>query len=376
MPALRSRRSHPARAEEAELLCFATQGAGSGDQRRIASLLESLRPRVFDFDRERRPRMPFALLRELRRRPTTLVVMEGTGVAGGVGVLLARHLLGIPYVVSTGDAVGPFVAAQHPRLGHAAGLYERLLYRRSAGVIGWSPYLVGRALTLGAPRAMTAAHWSAGEPAPGARAAARERLGIPRDALVFGLVGSLLWDRRVDYCYGAELVRALRRTQRPDLRVLVVGDGDGRERLVELAGPELGRRVLLPGSCPSDEVADQLAAIDVASLPQSVDQAGALRYTTKLPEYLAAGLPVVTGELPLAYDLDDGWLWRLPGRSPWDERYVGALSTLMESLDGPTLAARRAAVPRRPAEFDRERQQRRVVAFVGDILQTRDSSAP
>jgi hypothetical protein len=49
-----------------------------------------------------------------------------------------------------------------------------------------------------------------------------------------------------------------------------------------------------------DAVPDYLAAFDVASLPQSCDQIGAFRYTTKLPEYLAAKLPIVTGELPVA----------------------------------------------------------------------------
>ena len=61
--------------------------------------------------------------------------------------------------------------------------------------------------------------------------------------------------------------------------------------------------------------------MDVASLPQSVDGVGSFRYTTKLSEYLAARLPVVTGEIPLAFDLDDGWMWRLPGDAPWEERY-------------------------------------------------------
>jgi hypothetical protein len=40
----------------------------------------------------------------------------------------------------------------------------------------------------------------------------------------------------------------------------------------------------------------------------------------------------------------------------------------MERLDGDEVAARRAAVPRALPEFDRERQQRRVVAFVRDLL--------
>ena len=140
-------------------------------------------------------------------------------------------------------------------------------------------------------------------------------------------MGSLGWHERAGYCYGAELVRAAARVERDDVFVLVVGDGSGRAHLEEIAGERLGRSVLLPGAVPREEVPLALAAMDVGSLPQSVDGVGAFRYTTKISEYLAANLPVVTGEIPLAYDLDEGWLWRLPGDSPWDERYLAALAT-------------------------------------------------
>ncbi len=291
--------------------------------------------------------------------------MEGTGVAGGLAVIAARAIAGVPYVVSSGDAVGPFVGLSHRRLAPFAGLYERLLCRRSAGFIGWSPYLVGRALTFGAPRAMTAANWAPAA-APEERAARREALGIPAEAIVFGLVGSLPWNEASGYCYGLELVRAALATDRKDLRVLVVGDGSGLARLRELAAGD--ERIILPGRVPKEEVAGVLAALDVASLPQSVDGVGSFRYTTKISEYLGAGLPVVTGQIPLAYDLDDGWIWRLAGDAPWDPRYLAALAELMRTVTPAEVAARRAAVPRDLAIFDRGRQQRAVSAFVADLV--------
>ena len=33
--------------------------------------------------------------------------------------------------------------------------YEKLLYRHCTGFIGWTPYLAGMALKMGAPRAVT-----------------------------------------------------------------------------------------------------------------------------------------------------------------------------------------------------------------------------
>ena len=312
--------------------------------------------------------MPLRLLRQLRRTRASAVVMEGTGVAGGVGLILARLLLGMPYVVSTGDAVGPFIATRWPLLGPVAAIYERALYRWSAGVVAWSPYLTGRALTLGAPRAMTAAHFASFEAPSDRGGEMRARLGVPADAVVFGIVGSLHFNARVGYCYGAELVRAICSTDRLDLRVVVVGGGDGLSELERLAGDELGRRVLLAGACPSDEVADHLAAFDIASLPQSLDLVGMLRYTTKLPEYLAAGLPIVTGQLPLSYDLSGPWLERLPGEAPWDPVYIAALARFMTEVSRSDLARRGAAVPAHSDTFDADRQSEAVCAFVADVV--------
>jgi glycosyltransferase involved in cell wall biosynthesis len=344
----------------------------------LLTLLANFDPIVFAFDRKGKWRSFRGLVKALLQHRPSLAVMEGTGIAGGIAIMLARLLAGVPYVVSSGDAVGPFVGRHRPWLGPLFGFYERLLCRLSAGYIGWTPYLSGRALTFGAPRAMTAAGWAPYSPSLDTLAASREKirreLGIAPNDLVFGLVGSLAWTRRVRYCYGMELVRALGRTKRCDLKVIIVGDGDGRPHLEQAAGKELGVRVFLTGRVPREQVPEYLSALDVASLPQSVDKVGSFRYTTKLSEYLAAGLPVVTGQIPLAYDLGDDWLWRLPGNAPWDERYLQALTNLMEHVDSSELTAKQEAVPNQLPEFDRSRQVDRVTAFLTDLLSSGEQS--
>jgi hypothetical protein len=356
------------------ILALATQGAGGNDEDRLQALISGFPAELFPFDRRAKTRNLFQLLRMIRRTKPHLVFMEGTGWAGGFAVLLGRLLAGVPYVVSSGDAVGPFLTARYPWASPLFGIYERALCRWAAGYIGWTPYLAGRALTFGARRAMTAAGWAPSQKSPCDSAEIRSRLGIPAGTLVVGIMGSLIWNRRVRYCYGREIVASVSRLDRPDVVALIVGDGDGRKHLEALAGERLGGSIILTGQVPRNEVPDYLAAMDMASLPQSLDGVGSFRYTTKLSEYLAAGLPVITGQIPLAYDLDGGWLWRLPGAAPWDARYLDAMTQLLTQITADELAAKRSAVPQSLPDFDRTLQIARVTSFLNDLLDEREAS--
>lgn len=299
--------------------------------------------------------------------------MEGTGIAGGLVCLVAKLLWKVPYVFSSGDAVGPFIAAHLPIAGPFAALYERVLCRCSAGFIGWTPYLCGRGLTLGAPRAVTAPGWVLGGLIGGDRVAAsaelRARWGIPQKSMVVGLLGALEWVAHRQYCYGLELVRCAHRIHRKDIVFVVIGGGSGLDRLRREAGSLLGSSVFLPGPVPLDQVMAALSVMDVASLPQSMDAVGLFRYTTKISEYAEARLPVITSRIPMAYDLGDEWMWRLPGSGPWEETYVDALSLLLEKLDRQQIEVKKEAIPELIEAFQREPQIRRVTKFVGEILE-------
>jgi hypothetical protein len=337
-----------------KILAFATQGSGGNDEARLRTLLQNFPASFFPFDHNDKKASFFSLRRKIRQHD--LIIMEGTGIAGGLALITG----GKPYIVSSGDAIAPFIAAKQPLLAPLFERYERSLYTNCRGFIGWTPYLAGRALTFGAPRALTAAGWS---PFNRPGRSLRQSLGIPADALVIGIAGALDWNVRFHYCYGHELRRALEKVQRTDVYALIVGGGTGLGRL---AGP----RVILPGPVPRESIPDYLATMDIASLPQSCDQLGSFRYSTKLSEYLSAGLPIVTGQLPLAYDLDTGWMWRLPGNAPWDPLYVDALARLLDRLSPADLVARRAAVPKCLEAFNRDAQIRRVTALIEDVLAT------
>lgn len=355
-----------------EILAFATKGTGTNDESRILRLLEKFNVQVVPFKREAKLQSFFTIIKETLRTKPKLIVMEGTGIAGGLACLFLRCFLGINYVFSSGDAIAPFISLNYPLLIPVVELYEQLLCHFCVGFIGWTPYLVGRALTFGAPKGMTAAGWAnfprTPEELTESRVNIRKQLGISDTSIVLGLVGSIVWIKRFGYCYGYELVEALRRINRLDVSILIVGDGDGISRLKQLAAHDLDKRIFLPGNVPFEQVLDYLAAMDIASLPQSVDGVGSFRYTTKISEYVAANLPVVTSQIPMAYDIGGDWVWRLPGSKPWENCYIDSLASLMQSITQEDIKYKQQEMPVQLSEFDQYKQVVRVTNFIQEII--------
>lgn len=350
---------------------FATKGSGSNEADRIEWLVSRFPNCVeLPFRKSHKLASFCGLWKAVCAERPDLVVMEGTGLMGGLICLLANAFLRIPYVVSSGDAVGPFVSAHNLLAGPFFCYYERLLCRHAAGYIGWTPYLCGRAMTFGTRRTVTAPGWVIGGDSSleSHRSAIREGWGVSEHSLVVGIVGSLVWNRRHSWCYGMDLVRAARRLQRKDLAVVIVGEGSGMEMLRKEAGAQLGENIFLPGSVPLEQVTTVLRAMDVGSLPQSVDGVGAFRYTTKLPEYAGCGLPVITNQVPMAYDIGLDWMWRLPGDAPWDRMYLDGLVHFLEELTPETVAGKRSQIPELNLIFDRSAQRERVTVFLNDLL--------
>ncbi len=363
---------------QAKILAFATKGASSNEELRILTLLQAFDVVTFPFDYQAKRQSCWGIIQRAIAIKPQLIVMEGTGIAGGLACLYLTLIHRIPYVFSSGDAIAPFIGLKYPLLMPIFALYERILCRFCAGFIGWTPYLVGRSLTFGAPKAITAAGWAHFPSTPAqleaSRTAIRQQLGIPEQALVFGLLGSLVWNARFQYCYGYELIQAFRRINRPEVCLLIVGDGDGRSHLKTLAGKNLNQSVFLPGNVPLQQVLPYLSAMDVASLPQSVDRVGSFRYTTKVSEYWAANLPMVIGQTPMAYDVCRGWTWCIPGTQPWSETYINALAQIMTNLTQAEILTKKQAIPEQMPDFNQEQQVQRVSCFIADILKDGFSS--
>ena len=171
-----------------------------------------------------------------------------------------------------------------------------------------------------------------------ARAAARERLGLPADAFVTGTVGRLVEDK--DH---ALLVDAFGRLAalRPRARLVVVGDGERRGALAaHIARLGLGAAVLLAGD--RDDVSALLPAFDVFAVTSRNEG-----YSIALLEAAAAGLPAVAsdagGNREIVQDGSTGLVIR--GRTP--EVFARAFEGLAHA---PEVRARMGAQARRWVE--------------------------
>jgi phosphatidylinositol alpha-1,6-mannosyltransferase len=196
----------------------------------------------------------------------------------------------------------------------AIGRATRWTFSRAAAVTAPSRDLLDRAAGLGARRRLElvqygvdARAFSAG---PDEAAATRARLGVDDDALLVCGVGRLIPVKGFEF-----LVRAYASVahERPKVKLVLVGDGDQRGELVELARTlEVADGVVFTGTAGRDEIPGYLAAADVVVVP-SVRHAG---YVDGLPnvalEAMAAGRPLVAtraGGLPdLVRDGENGLL--------------------------------------------------------------------
>lgn len=328
-------------------LCVISAGEGTGDHRRVVEIMQA-NGFAAEFLFIRRGWRKLGQLQSLTRAIRTFkghyVYLEGTGVVAGFAAIFASLVAPnrVRYLVSAGDAVDTYM---RNRFGWAAGMlargYERALYRRAFAFIGWTPYHVGRAYRMGARRGVTIEGFVPSSFDTAKRAISRAQLGIPDDALVVGVTGSLNWSPRQNYCYGMELVNAAPRVGRRDVRFLVIGGGTGLARVS--GGAQGDERFVITGPVPHEEMAAFLALIDVAVIAQTPDELGALRLTTKLPEYLAAGVPVVMPAMPgpidYLYSGPDSPLFVLPSGHPASTAFAAALASWIDEIDRDVLLA-------------------------------------
>jgi glycosyltransferase involved in cell wall biosynthesis len=269
-----------------EMLMVVNERASNGHRvlgRRADVFRELLAPkfRVRVITAPDRPSLP-----EIRRSDLVYVIDPGrTGFPAVVGAWVTLR----PVVVEMGDPQ----AALYRNAGRgristlAGGIIDRMVGRRATAIVvrgrGLAEVLQLHANWVEIPDGVDVNRF-----VPGCDGTLRQRLGIPDDALVAGLVGSLRLGRRAEATYGWDLVEALSLVRDQPIWALIVGDGDGAAALRDHASAlGVSKRVVLPGYVPHESVHTYVAAMDVCVSRQTNDEVGRSRTTAKLPEYLA-----------------------------------------------------------------------------------------
>lgn len=360
-----------------EILCINPRGAGDLHELRARRLTEGIDADLTFYNVDRAQSYPqalSALWKVVASRRWDLIYQEGTGLVGGLNLIRAARTRGQKFLVSSGDPIaGFFSVTKGPSVGAVFRQYEKALYRSCAGFVGWTPYLTGAALTLGAKRAATiegAVDLDIFVPySPADRRAAKSGLGLNPDHLVCGVVGSLRWTPRQSYGYGLELVETLKRLKRPDISLLIVGDGDGRGILESRLPATLRGRVVFTGRLPEAGVVGAMNAMDIGFITQTLDQLGNYRLTTKLPEYLACGLPVAMSPIPGFFDYAAEAGWALPALHPASATFHARCADWLDRLEAGEVAEKaQKARSIACARFDYTELAPRFRRFVDSLL--------
>ena len=116
--------------------------------------------------------------------------------------------------------------------------------------------------------------------------------------LTVGLIGTSIWSKKLQMCYGWELVEVLRLLKNKPVKGVMIGSGSGIAHLKALSR-EYGieDKVVFPGQVHYQELARYLNLIDVCLSTQTNNLVGQVRTTGKLPLYLAGGRYVLASKV-------------------------------------------------------------------------------
>lgn len=194
---------------------------------------------------------------------------------------------------------------------------------------------------------------------PMPKASACERVGLDPAAPRIAFAGNLVPWRDLDALLDAF---AIVRERLPMAHLLILGDGQERERLAHRAEAQFGPAVTFAGEVPYAAVPEYLNAADVCALPEKVRTLDVS--PLKLYEYMACARPVVAFDVPGLGWIEQAGVGLLA--PPGDARELGRamLELLMDPLTRSDVGARGRAYVEREASWSR------VARDVGAILES------
>jgi glycosyltransferase involved in cell wall biosynthesis len=205
---------------------------------------------------------------------------------------------GVPFVYHLLDAL--HTLAESPLQRPIARAVERAVLRRADSVIVVNNRLSSYAIQMGAaPECVEVIPMGANvtaEVMPQQTEEARAALGIAATDFVMLFMG---WLYTFSGLKELALELARRKEELPNLKLLVVGDGDLLSELQQLRQQQgLERQLILTGRRPLSEMRGYVAAADVCLLPAYKNVTMEHIVPAKVIEYMEMGKPVIATRLP------------------------------------------------------------------------------
>ncbi|MBI4514603.1 MAG: hypothetical protein HY699_02145 [Deltaproteobacteria bacterium] len=270
-----------------------------------------------------------------RERPETVYGIDNA-LAVVCGALVGRLLWGSQFILDSGDAVGPLRAklARGNLIGGTLGsLLEKTGYLLATTVVARSSGLAERVRSLSRKPVVVIPDGFDSAQLPAANGdESRRRWGWSAAHLVVGVIGSAVWNERLNWCYGRDVIEAVARTKRDEVRGALIVRGNGVPRLRELAA-QLGvaDRVVFETPFDGYAVYEQIRGFDVGLSTQTNDAVGQCRTSGKLVQYLAAGVYILASRVgEAARVLPDAMT--VPYEGAWDEQYFARLAQRIDGL--------------------------------------------
>jgi len=246
----------------------------------------------------------FALLyflKEVIKFNPILIYLVDTSIPGAFATILSNLFFRKRFVVDTGD-----FAYQLAKSNGTVGPIGRILIfvaenwslKLSSLIVVRGTFHRKNLLEKGFPNVevIRDSTWTDSEDAHSLR---RSNDGLRDKELSIGLVGTLTYSPRYNFCYGWDLLECIAMLRDEISCVgIVIGDGTGLEFL-RMRAEELGvsHLVRFYGRIPYKTLRSYLYDFDIALSTQSNDSVGWARTTSKLAEYMAAGCFVLASDV-------------------------------------------------------------------------------
>ncbi|MDB5363796.1 MAG: glycosyl transferase group 1 family protein [Rhodospirillales bacterium] len=334
--------------------------------------LGGTRVRVSEIAMYRRPGLRdlaslLSLYRYIRKHGPFDVVHGHSSKAGALARLAASSTGGLRfYTPNALVTLDPMLGAWERRFYSAVELW---LSRISDGIIAVSPEEHAAALALGIEERRVFLILSGVKaPVGQARAVARERLSLSENLVCAGFVGRLTRQKAPERLMAAFAEAASRR---PNLRLLIVGDGDLMAMVQEMAMRlRVEHKVIWTGEVDSSEV---FTALDIFVLPSRFE---GLSYSTM--EAMGFGIPVVTTDTGGARVLVEDGVTGFIVVQNHETQIIADLAAALASLtdDATMRRAMATAAMAKSHEFRASRMVEEVLELYGRLRRSQTAGLP